>query len=154
MLQPDWDVASGKQADFERALLHVPENQHAPIRNTRKLREAFDEICKASRVHQGRGPPLAYFETVTEPPRRYVYIAFSMGGEKPQGEPMQTAETGAEVLAASITFFRGWLKPNQTLVWREEPSVDFDDDRKKWASYWRCIQLDDDAREIAVKWWF
>jgi hypothetical protein len=122
--------------------------------HTKILQAAFDEICRAAHVHSGWGPPIAYFETSEDPPRRYIYVSFGMGGIKPQGQPMGSADTVAQVLSASIATFRDWLKPNRTLVWREKPSIDQSDDGRKWSSYWRCIQLDDDAKSIDITWNF
>ena len=123
-------------------------------KHTDTLQAAFDEICKMAHVHQGRGPPMAYFQTPGDPPRRYHYLSFGMSGEKLSGTPMDSAETFAEVLAASIATFRKWLVPNRTLVWREKPSIDISDDGKKFVSYWRCVQLDDDAKTIPIDWNF
>lgn len=131
-------------------------------RNTKILQAAFDEICELARVHQGWGPPMALFQTVPTHeqlrdnigPRTYVYVSFGMDGEKPQGAPMGSADTFAEVLSTSIATFKAWLRPNRTLAWRAMPSADLSDDGKKWASYWRCIQIDDDARELNIMWNF
>ena len=124
-------------------------------KNTAALRASFDEVCKSAKVYQGRGPPMAYFQTpdILTVPKRYVYVAFGMTGEKPEGQPVATTRDIAELLNTSTATFREWLKPHRTLVWRSEPEVDFDG-QERWASYWRCIQLDDDAKHLAIDWHF
>ena len=123
---------------------------------TEALREAFNKICKDAKVHQGIGPAMVYFETVpvaNGSGKRFLYVAYCMTGEKPPGNPMVTCKDFTEVLRVSAETFRKSLKPNCTLVWRDKPSADFNDDGR-WGTYWRFIQLDDDAREISIKWWF
>jgi len=131
--------------------------------NEKLLRGAFDEICESMNIYQGDGPPFAYFETVlshkdlcdAKSPRRYFYTAFAMGGEKPHGQPMETAFDFAEALRKSVATFRESLKPNRTLVWRTRPEVDISDDgSERWACYWRWVQLDDDAKQIDIVWHF
>lgn len=142
------------QADLDRALLHIPEDQKDAVRNNRILRDAFDEICRAAKVYQGIGPPMAYFQTPGENPHRFVYISFGMNGITPEGSPVASADTFAQVLSASIAAFRDWLKPNRTLVWRTKPEIELSPDGKKWASYWRCVQLEDNAKNISIDWHF
>jgi hypothetical protein len=123
-------------------------------KHTATIQLAFDEICEAAHVYQGWGPLTAYFQMAGDPPLNYVYTSFGMGGKKPEDGAMAMADTAAEVLSASITVFRQWLKPNQTLLWREKPSLEQIPDGQKWGSYWRCVQLDNDAREIVIRWKF
>lgn len=123
--------------------------------NEKLLRTAFDEVCESMNIHQGNGPPMAYFERVGENSKRYIYTAFGMGGQKPHGQPMETAFDFPEALRKSVATFRESLKPNRTLVWRTRPEVDMSDDgSERWACYWRCVQLDDDAKQINMVWHF
>jgi hypothetical protein len=146
---------SDVHADFERSLHHIPEHERDTRRRSRDLQNAFDEVCKAKGVHQGVGPPVAYFETTGYSPRRFIYISFGMSGEKPHGMAMATCVDVQEVLRASVATFTDWLQPNRTLVWRTRPEVDMSDDgTERWASYWRCVQLDDDAKQIEIVWNF
>lgn len=121
------------------------------VANQIRLRAAFDKICKEA---NGYGPSCAYFETVGEFAKRYAYVSFGMTGEKPQGKAMAVCTDFDVVFESSVKFFREWLQPNRTLVWREKPSADLCDDGKYWASYWRCIQLDDDAKSLVINWHF
>jgi hypothetical protein len=76
--------------------------------NTATLRAEFDKVCKEANVFQGIGPPIAYFSTPDQ--KRFIYVSFGMSGQKPEGKPMNSAETFAEVLTASIATFREWLQ--------------------------------------------
>ena len=150
------------ESDIEAALdaeERAPAEREA--QNQSALRAAFDEVCKAANVHQGDGPDMAYFRIHTCPQepedgdqfKQYDYLAFGMTGLKTSGAAMAVCKDFKEVLRVSVATFRAWLHPNRTLVWRERPIVDINDNRQ-WSSYWRCVQLDDDAREIIIKWWF
>jgi hypothetical protein len=144
-----------QSADFRRALNHVAENERDARHHTRTLRDAFDKVCHDKGVYQGDGPPMAYFQTTEYSPRQFIYISFGMSGEKPQGQPMETSLHVGEVIRASVATFSEWLQPNRTLVWRTRPEVDMNDDgSERWASYWRCVQLDDDAKQIDITWNF
>lgn len=121
----------------------------AAVRATHEMRDSFDVICKDADVYQGLGPAMAIFQT-QEPVKWYVYVAFGMGGVKPIGHANETHPDIEMVLSRSIEVFRGWLQPNRTLVWRVRPEVDVLGGR--WASYWRCVQLDDGARNIIIDW--
>ena len=120
-------------------------------RATDALRLRFLEICAKADVIQGVGPPIAYFETPEG--KQYIYIPFGMGGKKPHGTAMPTCTDFTVALEKSVEVFQTWLKPKQTLVWREMPSADVSDDGR-WATYWRCVQLENDARRIFVAWNF
>ena len=123
------------------------------LTNLRSLRDAFDKVCKEAGIHQGLGPSMAYFQTPGKSPKRYVYLSFGMTGPKPEGIAMETCKDPGEVLRCSVETFRNWLTPNRTLVWRQEPEIDVSDDGR-WASHWRCVQLDDNARQIDITWQF
>lgn len=43
---------------------------------------------------------------------------------------------------------------NRTLVWRARPEVDYHEPTRVWRSYWRCIQLEDDAHSATIEWNF
>lgn len=120
------------------------------VQYTEALAERFDKICKAAEVHHGLGPPIAYFEKPDG--TRYVYVAFGMAGGRGPGTPMIRDDNVTKVLEASVEFFRGWLKPRRSLLWREKPMMDFNFGVGGWGSYWRCVQLDDDARYIDIRW--
>lgn len=122
------------------------------IQSERALRAAFDIECAAASVYQGDGPPRALFRSINSE-KNHIYVSFGMGGEKPEGLLMPSSENVAKVLSSSIKVFRDWLQPKRTLVWRQRPLIELSEDGR-WASYWRCVQLDDDARNLAIDWHF
>ena len=117
---------------------------------TRKLRAELDAVCAAANVWHGIGPPMAYFETAGSPAKRFVYTAFSMGYEKAEGASGRLADSTSDVIETSVTNFRAWLRPHQTLLWRAKPTIE--PAGSGWSAYWRCVQLDDGARQIAITW--
>jgi hypothetical protein len=129
--------------------LQVAQSDVVFVRSAR-LRTEFDAICKEKNVYHGLGPATAYFQTPEPGIKRYVYVTFGMGGVKPEGHASATHPDEAVVIRESVKVFREWLQPNRTLVWRVRPEVDSLDGR--WASYWRCVQLDDDAKENTIEW--
>ena len=115
------------------------------------LRDVIDQLCSSKNVYQGDGPPMAYFQT---PPNfRYVYVVFGTDGLQEEGTRMRGAETFAEALRASTVAFDTWLQRGRTLVWRVRPEVEKSPDGL-WRVYWRCVQLDDGARSLAIDWHF
>jgi hypothetical protein len=144
-----------QHTDFERSLHHIPKTERDSRRHSRALRDAFDKVCQDKGVYQGDGPPMAYFRTTGYCAKSFIYMSFGMSGSKPEGMAMATCTDVQEVLRASVATFTDWLKPNRTLVWRSRPEVDMSDDgTERWASYWRCVQLDDDAKQIEIVWNF
>jgi hypothetical protein len=121
-------------------------------RNTGILKRVIGELCSAKNIFQGDGPAMAFFQTPSIPPKRFVYVAFIMGGIKEEGAPAPGAATFNEVLESSASAFDAWLQPNRTLVWRTRPEAERNGDL--WYVYWRCVQIDDDARSIAIDWHF
>lgn len=123
---------------------------------TVELQNRFDKICTDANVWQGIGPAMAYFQTPEIEggvQTRYIYASYCMGGESPQGERRPTADTPSKVTEASVEFFRGWLQPGRTLVWRTRPEIELSSDGR-WSSFWRCVQLKDGARQLIINWNF
>ena len=119
------------------------------------MRAAFNKICKDANVHQGTGPPTAYFQTAPNGEgaiMRCIYESFGMDGPHDEGELVPGDKDFEEVLRSSIETFKQWLKPNCTLVWRHRPEVRLVG--TYWSVYYRCVQLDDDARKLAIDWQF
>lgn len=121
-----------------------------------KLRTLIDEVCASKKVFQGCGPPMSCIQTTPDAngkSKRFVYIIFSNGGIRNEGDYQAGAETFEDAIKNSVPAFDAWLQPHRTLAWRERPLVDIDDDGLLRV-YWRCVQLDDGARSIAVDWHF
>lgn len=130
------------------------------LQHEKSLRAAFDIECDAAEVYQGDGPAMAYFQTAPHQAgglseaRNYIYTSFGMGGAKQEGAIMPISSNVAAVLSESIRFFREWLVPKRTLVWRQRPMVDICSEDGRYGSYWRCVQLEDDARVLNIVWHF
>lgn len=127
---------------------------------TKLLCATFDVTCKEERVYQGLGPAMAYFRRYNHPnfmqPDEYVtfktyeYVAFGMAGVKESGQDNVGHADVDVVLQKSAKVFRDWLQPNKTLVWRAKPEIGWVNGQ--YVSYWRCVQLDDDATRMIVEW--
>ena len=123
--------------------------------NESTLHDVIDQLCEAKNVFQGNGPAMAYFQT---PPdsngvvTRYTYVIFGTEGIHEEGHRMRAMPDFAEALRRSTEAFDEWLQRGKTLAWRKRPEVYKSADG--WLVYWRCVQLDDGARRIAVDWHF
>lgn len=134
------------------AALNDPEAQ----RNEAILHAVINEICASKNIFQGDGPPMALINTPPDSAgavKTYIYVTFGTDGEQDQGSYMRAADTFAEALRNSTGAFDVWLQRGRTLVWRTRPEVDKSPEGK-WRVYWRCVQLDDGARSIAIDWHF
>lgn len=122
-----------------------------PEEATALLNAEIQRIMRQRSVRDAAGPPLAYFETVGEPPVRYIYQVYSMGGLKPEGHRRPTSQNVHTVIGSTVREFESALKPKMLLLWRASPEMECEG--TLWTSYMRWVQVEEpDEGRLALYW--